>query len=82
LASLVEQVKTLTEGKRFCKNLKIAVMGCVVNGPGEAGECDFGIAGGKEQSILFKNGEKFKVIKNDCIMPEMQQLLMEYYEKD
>ena len=82
LASLVEQVKTLTEGKRFCKNLKIAVMGCVVNGPGEAGECDFGIAGGKEQSILFKNGEKLKVIKNDCIMPEMQQLLMEYYEKD
>ena len=82
LASLGQQVKALTEGKRFCKNLKIAVMGCVVNGPGEAGECDFGIAGGKDQSILFKDGKKLKVIKNDSIMSEMEQLLMGYYEKD
>ena len=82
LTKLGQQVKKLTEGKRFCKNLKIAVMGCIVNGPGEAGECDFGIAGGKDQSILFKNGEKLKIIKNDCIMSEMEQLLMEYYEKD
>lgn len=82
LAELSRQVKALTEGKRFRKNLKIAVMGCIVNGPGEAGECDFGIAGGKDQSILFKNGEKLKVIKNNCIMSELEQLLTEYYEKN
>lgn len=39
------------------KRLKIAVMGCVVNGPGEARECDLGIAGGKEYCVIFRRGE-------------------------
>lgn len=39
------------------KNIKVAVMGCVVNGPGEAREADIGIAGGKECCLLFKKGE-------------------------
>ena len=37
-------------------NLKVAVMGCVVNGPGEARECDIGIAGGKDEFVLFEKG--------------------------
>jgi (E)-4-hydroxy-3-methylbut-2-enyl-diphosphate synthase len=37
--------------------LKVAIMGCVVNGPGEAKEADVGIAGGRGQGILFKKGE-------------------------
>lgn len=41
----------------FSKPLKIAVMGCVVNGPGEAKECDLGIAGAEEYCVIFKNGE-------------------------
>ncbi len=38
-------------------NISIAVMGCVVNGPGEAVEADIGIAGGKGQAVLFKKGK-------------------------
>jgi (E)-4-hydroxy-3-methylbut-2-enyl-diphosphate synthase len=37
-------------------NLKVAVMGCVVNGPGEARECDIGLAGGKDEFVLFEKG--------------------------
>lgn len=55
LAALVEQVDTMTCDIK--KPLKIAIMGCVVNGPGEAREADLGIAGGKGQGILFKKGE-------------------------
>ena len=39
------------------KPLKLAIMGCVVNGPGEAREADLGIAGGKGEGLLFKKGE-------------------------
>ena len=48
---------------RLDKPIKIAVMGCVVNGPGEAREADIGIAGGKGMGILFKNGKVVKTIK-------------------
>ena len=39
------------------KSIKVAVMGCVVNGPGEAHEADYGIAGGKDCGLLFRRGE-------------------------
>lgn len=42
------------------KSLKIAVMGCVVNGPGEAADCDLGIAGAKDYCVIFKGGEILK----------------------
>jgi (E)-4-hydroxy-3-methylbut-2-enyl-diphosphate synthase len=45
--------------------LKIALMGCVVNGPGEAADADIGIAGGKKQGLLFKKGKAFKKIKEE-----------------
>ena len=41
---------------RLPYNLKVAVMGCVVNGPGEARECDIGLAGGKDEFLLFEKG--------------------------
>lgn len=47
------------------KPLKIAVMGCVVNGLGEGKDADFGIAGGKDKSIIFARGEKIAVVDND-----------------
>ena len=50
---------------RLDKPLKIAVMGCVVNGPGEAKEADIGIAGGKNQAVLFKKGEIVRKITGD-----------------
>ena len=42
------------------KNIKVAVMGCAVNGPGEAREADIGIAGGAGEALLFKRGEIIK----------------------
>lgn len=54
--------------KRFAnvrKPLKVAVMGCVVNGLGEGKEADFGIAGGKNKSIVFAHGERIAIVEND-----------------
>ncbi len=58
LAGKIE--KALTGEKEY---LKVALMGCVVNGPGEAADADIGIAGGKRQGILFKKGKPFKKVK-------------------
>ena len=53
--ALAKRVSAFVENSR--KKLKIAVMGCVVNGPGEAKDCDLGIAGAKDYCVIFKNGE-------------------------
>jgi (E)-4-hydroxy-3-methylbut-2-enyl-diphosphate synthase len=61
IIKLAEQVeKELT---KITKPIKVAVMGCVVNGPGEAKDADIGIACGKGRAILFKKGEKLKTIQ-------------------
>lgn len=54
----------------YKKKAKIAVMGCVVNGPGEAKDADLGIAGGKGGCILFKKGETYKKVAADCAEEE------------
>lgn len=54
LESLVMKCKNAVKGVK--KPLKIAVMGCVVNGPGEAADADIGIAGGKDKAVLFRKG--------------------------
>lgn len=51
-------------------NLKIAVMGCVVNGPGEARECDIGIAGGKDEFVLFEKGVPVRKIPASAAVDE------------
>ncbi|OYD16725.1 4-hydroxy-3-methylbut-2-en-1-yl diphosphate synthase [candidate division WOR-3 bacterium JGI_Cruoil_03_44_89] len=48
--------------------LKIAVMGCLVNGPGEARDADFGITGGKGKGIIFRRGEVLKTVKEDELL--------------
>lgn len=59
------------------KPIKVAVMGCVVNGPGEAREADFGIAGGKGRGILFKKGKVVRQIKErellDALLKEIEE---------
>lgn len=59
-ASLAEKVNSYVSN--CTKPLKIAVMGCVVNGPGEARDCDIGIAGAKDYCVIFKNGEVYKKV--------------------
>lgn len=59
------------------KNIKIAVMGCIVNGPGEAKEADIGVAGGVGEGLLFKKGEIIKKVKEEDIIPELKKMLNE-----
>ncbi len=66
--------------KKTVKPVKIAVMGCVVNGIGESKDADFGVACGRDKSILFKNGKKLKVIKNNAILDELLNILQSYYD--
>ncbi len=61
LAPLVEKVEKATQ--RIANPLTIAIMGCVVNGPGEAKEADVGIAGGKGMGLLFRKGRVVKKVK-------------------
>jgi len=61
LVKLAEQVEQ--ELMKIDKPIKVAVMGCVVNGPGEAKDADIGIACGKAKGILFKKGEKIGVVQ-------------------
>ena len=53
------------------KDIKVAVMGCIVNGPGEASEADIGIAGGKGKAVLFKKGKVIKTIDEKDIVNEL-----------
>ena len=53
------------------KDIKVAVMGCVVNGPGEAKHADIGIAGGLKKGVLFKKGEIIKTIPEENIVKEL-----------
>ena len=53
------------------KSLKVAVMGCVVNGPGEAREADIGIAGGKGEGIIFKKGKVIKKVHESELVNEL-----------
>ncbi len=63
--------------KESTKKLKIAVMGCVVNGPGEAKDCDLGIAGGKNQCVLFKKGEIFKTLPTEQAKQTLFEMIKE-----
>ena len=54
--------------KNIDKPITVAVMGCIVNGPGEAREADFGIAGGKKRGILFKKGKIIKQVKEEELL--------------
>lgn len=53
------------------KNLKVAVMGCIVNGPGEAKEADIGIAGGRGEGLIFKKGVVIKKVKEEDLVEEL-----------
>lgn len=66
LAVIAEEVEKKLSTIR--KPIKVAVMGCVVNGPGEAREADIGIAGGKGQGLVFRKGEIIKTVAEDQLL--------------
>ena len=61
-------------------DIKVAVMGCVVNGPGEAKEADIGIAGGIGEGLLIKKGEIVKKIKEDELLETLRWELLHWNE--
>ncbi|MGL4803642.1 MAG: flavodoxin-dependent (E)-4-hydroxy-3-methylbut-2-enyl-diphosphate synthase [Cetobacterium sp.] len=73
LIGLAHQVEK--EFEKVDKKIKIAVMGCVVNGPGEAKEADYGVAGGKGVGVLFKKGEVIKKVDEGDILKELKKLI-------
>lgn len=71
---LVSLAKQVEERLRDCKKpIKVAVMGCIVNGPGEAKEADIGIAGGDGCGLIFKKGEILRKVKEDELLDELMK---------
>ncbi|MFT5871601.1 MAG: (E)-4-hydroxy-3-methylbut-2-enyl-diphosphate synthase [Clostridium sp.] len=70
--NLIKIANEVEKRLEFCKkNIKIAIMGCVVNGPGEAREADIGIAGGNGVGLIFKKGEIIKTVKEEDLVEEL-----------
>ena len=78
LIKLANDVETLVAGIPL--DIKVAVMGCVVNGPGEAKEADIGIAGGKGEGLLIKKGEIIKKIPEDQLLATLKEELLHWGE--
>ena len=76
LIGLARQVESLVSG--MDRDITVAVMGCVVNGPGEAREADYGIAGGKDKGLIFKKGQ----VVGTYPYERLCQALMELIESD
>ena len=73
LAQFEERVKALGLDR---KKIKVAIMGCAVNGPGEAREADIGVAGGVGEALLFKKGVTIRKIKEEHIVDELVREIM------
>lgn len=73
LIGLANQVENMVQG--YDLNLKVAVMGCVVNGPGEAREADLGIAGGIGEGLLIRKGEVIKKVPEDELLGALKDTL-------
>ena len=66
---MAQEVESRLDG--LDPNLKIAVMGCIINGPGEAKDADFGLAGGKGKCAIFAKGTYVKTVDESCAVDEL-----------
>lgn len=84
LIGLANQVETMVQ--KYPLDIKVAVMGCVVNGPGEAREADLGIAGGIGEGLLFKKGQIIRKVPEaellNALKAELDQMLVDAGEKE
>ena len=76
-----DMIPIAKEIEKFLQTLKsditVAIMGCAVNGPGEAREADIGIAGGKNEGLLFKKGEIIKKVPQDEIVSTLKKEILD-----
>lgn len=77
---VVNEIEKYLENKK--SNIHVAIMGCGVNGPGEAKAADIGIAGGKKQAMLFKKGEIIRMIKEENMIEELKKEIDEFIENE
>ncbi len=80
LLPLVDQVSALL--KRYPQPLKVAVMGCAVNGPGEARDADIGITAGKKQGLLFKRGRVVRTVPPEQLLEALQEELAKLFDEE
>ena len=71
LMKLVDDVEKRVSGIDLPRPVKVAILGCVVNGPGEASEADIGIAGGRGKGMLYKDGKLIRSFKEEDIVEEL-----------
>lgn len=76
LIGLANKVEAMVQ--EFPLDIKVAVMGCVVNGPGEAKEADIGIAGGIGEGLLIKKGEIIRKVKEEDLLETLRQELINW----
>ena len=76
LIELANQVETMVS--EFPLDIKVAVMGCVVNGPGEAKEADIGIAGGIGEGLIIKHGEVYKKVPESELLESLRYELLHW----
>ena len=81
----IDLIPIAKEVEKFLENINsditVAVMGCAVNGPGEAREADIGIAGGIKEGLLFKKGEIIKKIPQNEIVEELKKEIIKMVEE-
>ena len=79
LIALADQVTALCQSKKYeGLTMKVACMGCVVNGPGEAREAELGICGGKGEGLIIRRGEVLRKVPEDRLLEEFQKELDRY----
>ena len=78
LISLVSAFEARMDELHPVRRLKVAIMGCAVNGPGEARDADLGIAGGVGEALLFSHGEIIKKIPEDSVVDELIKAINSY----
>ncbi len=76
LLPLVREVETLLKG--YTHPIRVAVMGCAVNGPGEAREADVGVSAGKKQGIVFRAGKVVKTVKQNQLLAALKEEIDKY----
>lgn len=77
LEELAEKIDRRLSDENIREGIKVAVMGCVVNGPGEAKGADYGVAGGMHKGVIFEKGKVVKTVKEEDIIEELFNLIYE-----
>lgn len=80
LIEIADEIERFSEGIKI--PIRIAVMGCEVNGPGEAKDADIGVAGGKKCGVIFKKGKVIKKVPEEKIAEEMKREIENYIREE